>query len=774
MADPQYSDLPAGAQVVSVPQSAPQTQPQAQPEQQYSDLPAGAQVVSAPQAQQPSIADQSAQDQARIEASDEYKRKTWSDIHNHVLNGEFGQAAKSFGSFFTNPNEDTGLNPTEVGKGAAKSAGQTVNSISEVMSKLMPSVVRPQDVEALKSMEQPKGASQQTGAFLETLAEFMSGNELVKGAEAGVAGMSRVEKLRKLLPMMKTLEENPKLLRMVKGAYNVANMSGQTAAISALHPEEGQARSEAAKQGAIGGALFGAGGEALSAGGEALSSMSDFIANKLRPATETVAGTEVPVKNKSLAARGAQALVPDTMSQFSKDVTGPAVAEGIGKTAQNAVGTTGDIARTGADPLGIRGEANKLKDASKDVFQKLDQKSGQMLSEAQQLAEDSRLDFSAEGRAKNREAKQLVNDIFDQYKNDPDMSGDDIETARSNWRKQLALEDINTKLTNAATEASESGKQDFQFKQGKQLSEAVHDLATSNKELLQDAGFTEDHIEDLRKFGRIISREAGDGGNRFTKYMGAMARSIGTGLLGLHELGPIGGLAGAALEPMVEHMGSMIADKMLGKVLTEPAALKTLSSGFSKGVPAAQVAEQLKQQIASTDPSWAQRVGQFVSDAWHDQSGELRVPPQFVKPTEEAAPKLSYTQDSSGALGNMDHQVLSTDSRGNKVGELMAQNTSPGIITVRSNQIYNEANRGKGYGKAQLQHLFDQAINNGAKTVKSDMSTTPDAQNVWKSMERQYPDAVMHKTYKDGRTQWSADTDALKQLMGLSDKAKAE
>jgi hypothetical protein len=49
----QFSDLPAGAQVVSVPQTAPAEQTTPQDSSQFSDLPAGAQVVSVPKSTAP-------------------------------------------------------------------------------------------------------------------------------------------------------------------------------------------------------------------------------------------------------------------------------------------------------------------------------------------------------------------------------------------------------------------------------------------------------------------------------------------------------------------------------------------------------------------------------------------------------------------------------------------------------------------------------------------------------------------------------------------------
>ena len=111
-------------------------------------------------------------------------------------------------------------------------------------------------------------------------------------------------------------------------------------------------------------------------------------------------------------------------------------------------------------------------------------------------------------------------------------------------------------------------------------------------------------------------------------------------------------------------------------------------------------------------------------------------------------PTSEYKYDASGGGGNQHHTVTTTAADGTKIGELSAQDTKPGVATVRSNQVYDAANRGRGYGKAQVNKLLSESSKNGTKFVNSDISTSPDAQRVWRQLEKDQPEAVSHEDFK--------------------------
>ena len=617
----------------------------------------------------------------QAEQFEQYKKDKWKNIINHVESGNLHGAAGEFLNLFQNPYG--GGTAGEVGVGALKSAGQTVNTVSDAISHVLPKVVRPEDVQTLKGIETVKGAGEQTGAGLETLAEFMMGDEALKGLE----GLTRTEKLAKLMPHMKMLENSPKLMKAAKALYNISKMSGLSAGVSAAHPEEGQTRGEAAQAGAIGGAVFGTGAEALSAGASTIPAVKNAIESVLRPTTETVGSTEVPVRNPSKLGNIVQKTAPDTMAQFAREQTGPAVAQGIGQVAKEAAGTEGIVSPDQHDRLGIRGVADEVAGRSKATFQKLDEVSGNMLSEAQTMADDASGDFTSQGRKEYRQAMDLQDAIFDNYKNHSELQGMDLDQAKADWRKQIALRDISKKLT-GATESSETGNLDYQFKQGKQLSEAVDSLVKNDKDVLQRAGFSDTHIDQLQKFGRIIRQQAET--PKFATWMGGVARTL-SGALGAHTGGLSGLLTGAAAESASEHAGGWLADRMLGKVLTTPAALKTMTEGLESGANPGTVTEQLKKDIAQSDPTWAAKTGEILSNLWHDESGQLKIPGTGEKPRSTGYSQLADKRYPATTVGTAEGAKADT-AFFQQAKEELGEDASFSDVAKRAQEMKTQAN----------------------------------------------------------------------------------
>ena len=329
---------------------------------------------------------------------------------------------------------------------------------------------------------------------------------------------------------------------------------------------------------------------------------ANAISSTLRPTTEEVGATSVPVRNPGGVAKILQQSIPEKLKQFAEEHTGPAVAKGIGDVVKNAVGTEGETLPTQTDRMGIIGHADEVKAASQGTFQKLDQLSGNMLSDAQKAAEDAYGDFSKEGRAEYRYQMQLQDMIFDEYKNHPEFKGIDLDQAKTAWRQQVALRVMNKALS-TATEASPTGLTDYQFKQGPQLSTAIDNLVKNDRDVLGRAGLTEEHIDQLQKFGRIIREQGTAPVSRFGNYMSGVAKVVSAMTGGL--TGGLGGAVGGVLaETAAEKLGGFMTDKLLGKTLITPKALETLSEGFKKGIDPAVTVQSLKADIAKTDPTW--------------------------------------------------------------------------------------------------------------------------------------------------------------------------
>ncbi len=199
--------------------------------------------------------------------------------------------------------------------------------------------------------------------------------------------------------------------------------------------------------------------------------------------------------------------------------------------------------------------------------------------------------------------------------------------------------------------------------------------------------------------------------------------------------------------------GASVGDAV--KTGAEAAGLGTAVGAVAEGVPAAYktVGKNLRPQALQEPFQGGVRgvLDQTAKDA------NIGGPP----------PDMKYTHDQTGQSGNLEHRVVTTDAQGNKIGELAAQDKGD-TVTVRSNQVYDPRDRGRGYGKAQIQHLLDQTQASGKKFVQSDISTTPDAQRVWRKLEEEHPDAITHKDIKPkvaegqpeplgSKTVWTAD-----------------
>lgn len=145
----------------------------------------------------------------------------------------------------------------DMGTGALKAAGQTVNTISKGLNAIPgvgETLAPSQGVAAASSMETPEGGHQQIGAGLEAAAEFMLGDEALKG-------LSLADKIPLIGKAMKSLEEAPSLLKnvlahMTKTGVRTGTVGGVQALAHGATP--GEALEAAATTGAIGAGTEGA------------------------------------------------------------------------------------------------------------------------------------------------------------------------------------------------------------------------------------------------------------------------------------------------------------------------------------------------------------------------------------------------------------------------------------------------------------------------------------------------------------------------------------
>lgn len=132
------------------------------------------------------------------------------------------------------------------------------------------------------------------------------------------------------------------------------------------------------------------------------------------------------------------------------------------------------------------------------------------------------------------------------------------------------------------------------------------------------------------------------------------------------------------------------------------------------------------------------------------------------KTTNRHAEDLSYEHKPEGIENsNQQHRVITSGGDGKKIGEVSAQDTAAGEVTVRSDQVYDQSLRGSGRGYDQMKHLLDRVSENkDVHTIHSDISNSTPERGVWEKLMKDYPDAITKEEFKDGQTQYTVDTEA--------------
>jgi hypothetical protein len=109
-----------------------------------------------------------------------------------------------------------------------------------------------------------------------------------------------------------------------------------------------------------------------------------------------------------------------------------------------------------------------------------------------------------------------------------------------------------------------------------------------------------------------------------------------------------------------------------------------------------------------------------------------------------AKPTFDMIKDADGKPDR-----LEITSSGKPVGHLKIEEEVPGTWTVKDAVVKDPK---KGIGTAAYLQLFDEARKAGVKAVESDISTTKGGAGLWKSLLRDYPEAI-----KEDNGQYSAD-----------------
>jgi hypothetical protein len=378
----------------------------------------------------------------------------------------------------------------------------------------------------------------------------------------------------------------------LQGAYNAAT-GGYKMATEGATPENVQETLGGLGQAALGST------SAVHAGGD----IADTLREKVRPVTKTVAGQDVPVRPDGFLSDVAAKSVEPSVLQEAAGKTAAAVQRGVGEVTKGAVGSGADTAVSDRDRFGIRAHADDLKQQSVPAFQELDRLSDGVFSDAQQDEARARGDFSIEGREKLDEARKMQEYIMDEHRDALAKSGYDVDEMKSNYRKQVALNDIATKF-DQATRAKSGGGYEVN---GEKLANQIDRLRRmpEGKNLFDKAGLTTDHVDALADLADTLRKEQVEPKFGGLTKLAAKALAIGSfghGITGLAEA-----LTG---ESMAEKIGSKLMTKMLGEAMTSEPAAQNMNAAI-KGGP--------------SSPAW-DTFTDTLKRLWQEDQGEMETP----------------------------------------------------------------------------------------------------------------------------------------------------
>jgi hypothetical protein len=177
--------------------------------------------------------------------------------------------------------------------GFVKGIGETVNTLSGLISRVAPSVVRPRDVNSVKTAATPTNPMQNVGKVGESIAEFFLGDEALKG-------LSVAERLGLATKVSKLAESNPMIAKIIGHGLTAVRGGAVTAGQQLAH---GATPADAATAGGIAtglGAGAGAATDVMPAiktainGGQ--STVSEAIQDAAQTATEQAEARSAAIK----------------------------------------------------------------------------------------------------------------------------------------------------------------------------------------------------------------------------------------------------------------------------------------------------------------------------------------------------------------------------------------------------------------------------------------------------------------------------------------------
>lgn len=340
--------------------------------------------------------------------------------------------------------------------------------------------------------------------------------------------------------------------------------------------------------------------------------------------TKVAGDAKIPVRGTTLGARAAGQLVsPEVPEAIAQEKTAPAVKQAVGDILGKATGSKAEtiLSTETGDSFGVRGHATSLIGEATPVMDRIDELSGNKLTDAQADAKAARAKNDWDGY---NAAKAKQQDLFDQYRNQLSDEGLDVDTAVGKYRKAMRLDEI-------ATALERSIDKDTGALSGKKLSNEIGKLVAKGpkKSPLLRGDFTQDHVSALREVADIMKDQESVPTPIIYSTMRAAAA-----LFGLERSGVVGLGENIIGERLLEAGGRKLADRIWADALAEPAATPKLAEGLKNGDIQPAVNELAK------DPSWVDRTKGYLRDVvtrlYKGKAGEAGAPGTIFEPHEIA------------------------------------------------------------------------------------------------------------------------------------------
>jgi hypothetical protein len=245
------------------------------------------------------------------------------------------------------------LNNTEaeVAQGIGAGVGETVSTVGHIINKIpkVGEILSPSSGLAaldVNNAQNSQSFTQKVGKGAETIAEFMLGDEALKG-------LTYAQKLKRIAPALEHIDKFPKIKAMLETAIRQGTVGTGDALLHGATPKEALA------QGAVAGGLGGATEGAGMAVKEAL--------KKVRPGVTSIAGEEMPVLASQK--KGAPALAHATASIGTEPELAAAQQKGSQKAINNIAADAADnsvkrmnagISTPEADTAHLKGALDEL------------------------------------------------------------------------------------------------------------------------------------------------------------------------------------------------------------------------------------------------------------------------------------------------------------------------------------------------------------------------------------------------------------------------------